>query len=366
MTEYEKISQFNMKNKSSNKVTLKMIAEKAGVSVSCVTRCINDSGYVAEKKKKAVQAVMEELKYVPNRHARMLRGERSKLLAYIYLAVDENIFFTKIATRIESISFRKGYTILSFALTNTNSVAFKEVMESLMSYGVDGLIFNTGSNQSIIEKVREVVRTISVPTVMIERCGDIYNVEKVLIDNTEGSYIAVSKLAAMGHRRIGFFGVNPESKVEQERYDGYLQAMEEVDPEYAKGHSFFTTAYTVENGCYRFREILDILKKEEKSVKPTAFLIASDILAAGAYRAISERGLKIPDDISLVGYDDTIAEFLSPPLATMQLPAEEIAEAATDILIYRIESSTEHDAHRTVKIGPVFIPRRSVKDLRGQ
>ena len=103
MSEYENKSHLNKEKQSSKKVTMKMIAEKAGVSVSCVTRCINDSGYVAEKKKKAVQSVMEELRYVPNRHARILRGEESKLLAYIYLSADENIFFTKIAVRRHAV-----------------------------------------------------------------------------------------------------------------------------------------------------------------------------------------------------------------------------------------------------------------------
>lgn len=363
MEKYEKFSQIDEK-KSSNKVTLKMIAEKTGVSISCVTRCINNSGYVSEKKRKRVQDAMEELNYVPNRQARMLRGEKSKLLAYIYLAQDENIFFTKIATRIERISLEKGYTILSFALTNANTATFQDVMKSLMSYRVDGLIFNPGSNQSIIEKVREVVKTISVPAVMIERCGDIFDVEKVLIDNTEGSYIAVSKLAEYGHRRIGFFGVEPNTKVEEERYKGYQQAMKEVDSEYASSHSYFTTEYTVENGYNKFLEILNIIQNEDENVRPTAFLIASDILAAGVYRAITEQGMKIPEDISLIGYDDTISGFLAPPLSSMQLPAEEIAEAATDILIERIEDSAQYSGHRTVKIGPIFVSRCSVKDIR--
>lgn len=363
MKSYEKISQTNEK-KSSNKVTLKMIAEKTGVSISCVTRCINNSGYVSEKKRKIVQDAMEELNYIPNRQARMLKGEKSKLLAYIYLAQDENIFFTKIATRIERISLEKGYTILAFALTNANIETFQKVMQSLMSYSVDGLIFNTGSNQSIIEKVREVVKTISVPTVMIERCGDIFDVEKVLIDNTEGSYIAVSKLAEFGHHRIGFLGVEPNTKVEEERYRGYQQAMKEVNPEYAAKHCYFTTEYTVENGYNKFVDILNILRNEDESTRPTAFLIASDILAAGACRAITEQEMKIPEDISLIGYDDTISGFLAPPLSSMQLPAEEIAEAATDMLIERIEDIAQYGGHRTVKIGPIFVSRCSVKDIR--
>ena len=363
MSEYENKSHLNKEKQSSKKVTMKMIAEKAGVSVSCVTRCINDSGYVAEKKKKAVQSVMEELRYVPNRHARILRGEESKLLAYIYLSADENIFFTKIATEIESSSFRKGYTILSFALTNANSATFEQVMESLTSYGVDGLIFNIGSDQTIIENVCRIIKTISVPTVMIERCADLYNVEKVLIDYTAGSYIAISKLAAMGHRNIGFLGVKLHSKVEKERYSGYLQAMDKINPHYADTHCFFAEDYTMEDGCHCFEEILDCIAKEEKTVRPTAFLIASDILAAGAYDVIANRGMKIPEDISLVGYDDTIAKFLSPPLTTVQLPIKEIAEAAIDTLIARIESSRPNDTHKTVKIGSVFIARQSVKDL---
>ena len=347
-----------------HKVTLKMIAEQAGVSVSCVTRCINNSGYVSQKKREQVQLVMNQLNYVPNSQAKALRGGTSKLLAYVYLATDENIFFTKIATRIEELSFEKGYTILSFALKKANAGTFKEVMSSLLSYGVDGLIFNTGSTQPIIDKVKELIRTISVPAVMIERTGDVFDVEKVLIDNTEGSYTAVSKLNEFGHRKIGFIGVEPMMKVEKERYEGYRQAMQDIDPEFVRQNTFFAEDYTVENGYRTFLKAIDSIRKRYKADRPTAFLIASDILAAGAFRAAAEQSVRIPDDYSVIGFDDTIAEFLAPPLATMQLPAEEIAEAALDILIEKIHSRGNHDSHRTVKIGPVFIARASVKDLR--
>lgn len=349
--------------KISQKVTMKMIAEKAGVSVSCVTRCVNDSGYVSDKKREKVRCVMNELNYIPNRQAKALRGGKTKLLSYVYLATDENIFFTKIGTRIEQISFKKGYIVLAFALSSADAVVIKEMIASLLSYGVDGMIFNTGSDQDIVSKVKEVIRAISVPAVMIERTGDIFDVEKVLIDNTEGSYTAVSKLREFGHRRIGFIGVEPNATVEEERYKGYVQAMKEIDPTYAEEHSYFVEKYTVENGYQKFLEVMNIMNDEDATVRPTAFLISSDILAAGALRAASQNGMKIPDDLSIIGYDDTIAEFLAPPLTTMQLPAEEIADAALNLLIEKIEAVSSHDNHRTVKIGPVFVARSSVRAI---
>ena len=169
------------------------------------------------------------------------------------------------------------------------------------------------------------------------------------------------RLQNAGHRRIAYLGVVQEEIVEQERYHGYLQAMKGIDEEYAIKNSYFAEAYTVENG---YKGCLEILDKRTGEEQPTAIFAASDILAAGVYRALMERKIQIPEDISVVGYDDTIAKFLSPPLSTMQLPVEEIAEAAVNALINKLEEKEQHSGNRTVKIGPVFIERNSIKNIK--
>lgn len=340
------------------KVTLKMIADAAGVSVSCVTRCINSSGYVSEKKREKVLQVMKDLNYIPNRQAKSLRGGYSKLLGFIYFSTDENIFFTKTAMRIERMSFEKGYTVISYALSRANLYRLKEVIESLLSYGVDGIIFNSGNEAGIIKRISSCIKGISVPVVMIERTEGIYEVEKVRVDNAAGSHMAVKRLQEAGHSRIAFLGVEQKEAVEQERYEGYVSAMREIDPEYARENSYFVEEYTVKNG---YLKCLELLEKSDGDTRPTAIFAASDILAAGVYRALQEHNIRIPGEISVVGYDDTIAEFLSPPLSTMQMPVEEIAEAALEILIEKIEGN--YIGNKTVEISPVFIQRSSICEI---
>lgn len=343
------------------KVTMKMIADKAGVSVSCVTRCINESGYVSEDKKQKVFRVMEELNYIPNQQAKCLREGHSRLLGHIYASTDENIFFTKIATRVEKKSFEKGYKIISYALDTGNVKTLNGLLVDLMSYGVDGIIINSGCDREILEEIGRKVKKMSVPMVMIERPADVYEIEKILVDNAEGSYIATQRLHRAGHKKIAYLGVEQQEIVEQERYHGYLQAMKGINQEYALAHSWFVREYTVENG---YKECLRMIEDNRGTEDfPTAIFAASDILAAGVYRALMEKNIRVPDEVSVVGYDDTIAKFLSPPLSTMQLPVEEIAEAAVNVLINRVEGKEHYAGNRTIKIGPVFIERESIKEI---
>lgn len=353
---YEKKFTKNMK-----KVTLKTIADEAGVSVSCVARCVNASGYVSKEKKEKVYRVMERMNYIPNQQAKFLRGGSSRLLGHVHAVADENIFFTKMAVTIERKSFEKGYKTITYALDTGDVKMLEGILLDLISYGVDGIIINAGIDKEITEEIGRKAKELSVPLVMIERPADVYEIEKILVDNGEGSYIAVRRLYDAGHSKIAYLGVVQEEIVEQERYHGYLQAMRGIDQNYAEKNSFFVEAYTVENGYKGCLEMLDSRKGDER---PTAIFAASDILAAGVYRALMERKIRIPDDISVVGYDDTIAKFLSPPLSTMQLPVEEIAEAAVNALVNKVEEKEQHSGNRTVKIGPVFIERNSIKNRK--
>ncbi|NBJ93254.1 LacI family DNA-binding transcriptional regulator [Parablautia muri] len=340
------------------KVTLKMIAEEAGVSVSCVTRYVNKSGYVSAEKKKRLDAVLERMDYIPNQQARFLRGGRSNLIGHIHQDSDENIFFTKMAVSIEKKSFEKGYRTISYVQEAGNVQALKDIISDVCLYGVDGIIINSGDCKEMINDIERILMGVSIPVVMIERPADVYGIEKILIDNEEGSYIATKKLYNAGHKQIAFLGVKQNSAVENERYYGYQQAMKGINHDYAKEHSYFVDEYSVEDG---YRETKRILESCGESQRPTAILVASDILAAGVYRALMELSINIPEDISIVGYDDTIAQFLSPPLSTLQLPVEEIGEAAVETLISKINNPAQFV--KTIKISPVFVERNSIKRI---
>lgn len=347
-------------SQSKQKITLKMIAELAGVSTSCVTRCVNNSGYVSQKKRDKINAVMKDLNYIPNQSAKCLRGGQSKLLGYIYLASDINIVFTKLGVKIERTSYEKGYSIISVAMPVVTEEILSKAVGTLMTYGVDGIILYLGSGEESLIAIKKVVKQCTVPVVVVERSVAIFEGDMILIDNVVGGYIAVNKLLEAGHRRIAYLGVEEKDLVEKQRYSGYLQAMEMFNPEYAKTHSYFVGEYTLESGYRKCREMLEGFNEDEM---PTAIFAASDILAAGIYRAFHEMKIRIPEQISIVGYDDTIAEFMSPPLSTMELPLGEIAEAAIETLMEKIENSESNSNKKTILIGPKFIQRESIKRL---
>lgn len=340
------------------KITLRNIAEKADVSLSCVARYVNKSGYVSKEKSAKIARVMEELHYIPNQQAKALRGEDSRLLGNVYLDTDENTFFSKVSRRIERIGLERGYCTLSFVIRPENVEILDNVTTSMMAYGVDGIIINTGSEKRFMQAANKMIRTLGIPAVMIERSEDIYEVEKVLIDNSGGSYAAVSELIKKGHKKIAFIGVTPREAVEAERYRGYVSAMQLIDKDYASSHSYFVEDYSVEEG---YLSCTKIFRNQSQENYPTAIFASSDILAAGVYNALREIGLRIPEDISVVGYDDTIAQFLAPSLSTLKLPVEEIASAALNMLIEKITNGQTYTGHKTVLISPVFVNRSSIR-----
>ena len=225
------------KDENVKKITMKRIAEEASVSVSCVARCVNNSGYVAEEKRRRISEVMDRLHYIPNQQAKCLRDGCSKLIGHIHVTSEENIFFTKIAATIERESFSRGYKTISIAFEEGNMEMVENQLRDLLAYRVDGIILNPGINGKIVKELGEKVKGLTIPMVMIERPADVYEVEKVLVDNTEGSYIATEKLLAAGHRKIVYLGRESEEPVEQERYHGYVQAMRGVDDTYVQRHS---------------------------------------------------------------------------------------------------------------------------------
>lgn len=344
------------------KITMKDIAKKAEVSISCVARYINKSGYVSEEKMKRIEQVMEQLHYIPNQQAKGFRDGKSKLIGHIHKSSEENIFFSKMAEAIGKEGFARGYQTISVAFEGDNIEAVEQQMMALLTCRVDGIILNPGTDGEIAINISEWAKKYDIPLVMIERTAEIFEIDKILVDNAEGSYLATNILIAKGHSKIAYLGVEVVSTVEKERYYGYVQAMKQVDERYAKENSYFVKRYFVEDGYQKCMEILD--KMEGRL--PTAIFVASDILAAGVLRALSDKNISVPEQISVVGYDDTIARFLSPPLSTLRLPLEEIASAAVGMLIDSIgqEESLTTLSKKMIKIGPTYKERKSVRELQ--
>ena len=181
-----------------------------------------------------------------------------------------------------------------------------------------------------------------------------------MIDNEEGSYIATKKLYNAGHKQIAFLGVKQNSAVENERYYGYQQAMKGINHDYAKEHSYFVDEYSVEDG---YRETKRILESCGESQRPTAILVASDILAAGVYRALMELSINIPEDISIVGFDNYLYEGLCDiTITSYEVDIKEMVRCAVKIIASLVEHGSAPSDMRLVS-GTV-VEKESVRQIR--
>lgn len=334
------------------------IAKEANVSVTTVARYVNQSGYVSKKTQQAIQEAIERIGYMPNHTAKALRNGQSKILGHIVPYSPVNTFFQKLSYSVNKRAYESGYQVLSVVMGDHNSEELKEMVERLLSYQVEGIIFSSFIQNEMDSEIKEYLDSLKVPIVMIERAVECFGIDKVLINSAEGSYMLTRKLLEAGHRDIVYIGKQLKYKVEKERYKGFLAAMLERGISISEEDQlFFAEEYTVEDGQLQTEKMLQMKKL------PTAIVAASDILASGVLIALYNNNLRVPEDISVVGYDDTIAQFLCPPLTTAHVPVGELARSAINILIDKLNTS-KGECGKNITVSPYVIERQSIRRLR--
>ncbi len=328
------------------------IAKMANVSPSTVARVLNGSGYVSDSKRRIIEEVINRLGYVPNKVAQGLKKNSTNIIGHVLPSSYVNPFFGQVADAIDKAAENMGYHVLTM-VTQMDDAKEKEHVEDLVSHMVEAVIFTaeTGRKTEVIEWLVN----LGIPVIMIERPRNVSGIDKVLIDNKEGSYIATSHIIAKGHRHIGYIGRTADMTVEIERYEGYCTALSQAGLQIEEKHVLFVPKYTVEYGFEAARHIM------ETNNPPTAIFAASDVFACGAIQYLYKKGLRIPDDISLVGYDDTLASFLSPPITSLAFPMEEIGKVTIQMILERKRDNRK--SAKTVTLTPMLADKGSVKEI---
>ncbi len=343
-------------------VRLKDIAEAANVSVSCVERYLNQSGYVSAEKRGRIEDAIKETGYIPNRTARTLRGQKSKLIGHIRTYAEDNRMFNKLAMELDNQAYQMGYLVIDMVYKQEDGIQeLKNKITALLGYQVDAIIFSccvdtkyTGDIQHILY---DFLSRLPIPVIMMERAFDIYSVNKVFVDYKEGSFNATKKLIEAGHKDIAYLGKKTDLPVEKERLQGFLEAMEAENlPVNREKRLILVDDYHIQDGCMGMEKFL------ETEPYPTAIFTASDIFASAAVRTLTKHKLRIPDDMSIVGYDDTYAEVLTPPISTMRLPFQEMVRNALKIVAENGKNG-EKKSGQTIIISPEYIERESVKRI---
>ncbi|HKG92879.1 MAG TPA: LacI family DNA-binding transcriptional regulator [Gemmatimonadaceae bacterium] len=309
-------------------VGLKDVARVAGVSVSTVSRVLTASPLVNEATRERVQRAMDELQYRPNRVARRLRRDTANASLIGLIVPDiQNPFFAELVRGVESVAQRHGYMVF---LGNSDEDESQErrYLELMRAESVDGVILPASSDiaQTVVELARD-----GIPVVCVDRRLPRAGLDTVIADNVHGAQVATDHLLRVGHRRIGFIGGRPELSTSQERLQGYRQALQE--------HGLELDRSLVREGDSR-QESGRRMAKEllEMESPPGALLVGNNLMTLGALEAIHSLGLRIPEDVAIVGYDDVPwALALNPPLTAIRQPSYEIGQRAAELLLRRIE-----------------------------
>jgi LacI family fructose operon transcriptional repressor len=303
---------------------IKDVAEKAGVSTASVSRVLTGKEHVSQEMRERVMAAVEELDYQPNLVARSLRSRQSSTVALLVSDI-RNPFFTDVSRAVEDMMHEQGYALF---LCNTDEDPGKEALylDQMQAQSVAGIIYSpTRQSASAFTDL-----DISVPTVVIDRAVQSSDVDMVLIDNVDAAYQLAEHLIKNGYRRIaGLFG--EASVTGRERRQGYEQALQAHDLAPPKGQALYIPP-RIEAGRATALELLT------RGQPPDAIFTTNSLLTAGALMAIRERGLRIPDEVGLAGFDETTwGGLVEPGVTIIAQPTYEIGTTAAELLLQRVD-----------------------------
>jgi len=309
-------------------VTSEDIARLAGVSRATVSYVVNNGPRpVSEPTRQRVLEVIQQTGYQPNAVARNLRLQRSSTLGLI-VPDTHNSYFSEVARGIEDVAFHRGYAVF---LCHSGSDINREIqyVNLLKAQQVAGVIWIPGSSD--FEPFYQ-LKSNNIQTVVIDRISSDEDVPTVTADNFNGGFLATQHLIRLGHKRIGYINRPVEMSHSRGRFEGYQSALQTAGIKFDK-NLVIKGGFKLENGCNAAHQLL------ERNAPPTALFAYNDIMALGALRACYETGLKVPDDFSIIGFDD-IAEsaFSCPALTTIHLPKFEMGQQGANLIISLIEN----------------------------
>ena len=331
--------------------TIKDVAKRANVSTTTVSHVINKTRFVAEETRNAVWAAIKELHYSPSAVARSLKVNHTKSIGLLATS-SEAAYFAEIIEAVEKSCFQKGYTLI---LGNAwNDPEKQRAYLSMMAQKrVDGLLVMCSEYPESVLSMLEEYRHI--PMVVMDWGEAKADFTDSVVDNAfEGGYIAGRYLIERGHRDIGVIPGPLERNTGAGRLAGFMKAMEEAKISVPENW-IVQGDFEPESGYRAMQQILG------QHPRPTAIFCGGDIMAMGAICAAEEMGLRVPQDVSLIGYDNVRnARYFSPALTTIHQPKDSLGEAAFNMLLDRIVNKRE--ISQSIEVHPRLVERRSVAD----
>ncbi|NME82832.1 LacI family DNA-binding transcriptional regulator [Clostridium sp. SM-530-WT-3G] len=330
-------------------VTIKDIAKLANVSHTTVSRALNNSPYINEDTKNKIKALAKELNYVPNYNAKSLVLLKSYVIGLFFSSISEgtsDTFFHEIVKGINKV-IDKEYNLVIRGIDQYDD------SHPVDNKNFDGIIV-VSQRKEDDEFIKKIIEK-NIPIVVINRVVDIDNIVNIVNDDTKGAYDAVNYFVRNNHKNIAYIQGNDGFESSAYRKKGYIKALEDNNIKVNEDY-IMTGKYTLDSGYDNMMKLLRL------SEKPTAVFCANDDIAVGAIKAVSESGLNVPEDISVIGFDNSnFCNYVTPTLTSVRKDAFLMSEMGGINLLNIIQNKPANNDR--VYIESTLVIRKSVKKL---
>lgn len=332
------------------KPTIRDVSRRANVSVATVSRVLNNQPGFSEETRQKVLRAIRELGYQPNQVARGLVSRKTRTIGVLFPVVS-SMFSAALLQGIEAEANRRDYGVIVCNMGDKGN-RFERVVGMLAEKRVDGLLF---VSEWLSDTFARRLRSLAVPVVLVSTGGPGSPFPYVKADDFQGAFLATKHLLEAGHRRIGMVSGPPEDLIAGgPRIEGYRHALRSCGL-LPSDRDIAVASFDFRTGLRAAGELLD------RSPDLTAVFAASDEMAAGVLACCYQRGLRVPDDLSVIGYDNlAVAEMTSPPLTTVAQPLERMGRTALEMLLAMLEDGAAPDSRL---LETAIVERHSVKRL---
>jgi LacI family transcriptional regulator len=323
--------------------TIKDIAKLVGVSVSTVSYALNDDAKVSRATRDKILEAARQLNYQKNGLASDLKRSRTQTIALIVTDL-AGPYYAELVKGIQDVSIANGYDLIA---CSTHGGANSTAVKFLTEKRVDGAIVlaHNISEEIIAGNARK-----EFPIILLDRQVESPFVVNLEVDNEEGAYMATSHLIALGHRNIAYISGGKESRLHELRFQGFLRALTEHGLHYQNRYNI-KSLFTREAGYNTVKMLIAL------GNLPTAMVFANDEMAIGGLQAFQENGIRVPDDISVVGFDDIeLAQYVTPALTTVRQPKYDRGAMAAHLLLQCMDGQ---DVQKYYNLPTELIVRRS-------
>jgi LacI family transcriptional regulator len=335
------------------KATIYDIAREAGVSIATVSQVINGKGKISEKRRAEIMEIMERLHYQPSAIAAALTGKQTYTLGLLVPDIS-NPYFAELARAVEDRSRQLGYSVV-ICSTDNKDERVERYLNLLQQKRVDGMMIGTGiDNAEILSPLLQQ----SIPVALIARHMPSLSVHTVAIDDRLGGALAAQHLLELGHTHVAVLSEPFKVSSSKERVRGFREALEKAGLSLEADHVRESSA---DLGSAK-KEALVLLTEKNRA---TGIFCCNDMQAIGALQAAKELGLRVPEDVSIIGFDNTIlASVTSPPLTTVAQPIEDLGRRAVDLLIDELKD--EGKSPQKIVLKPELVIRDSTGNVTDQ